>query len=197
MTNMDIEELAKEAISDPNALGDLLEGLLSKKDEVRSASYNALLLVSGERGDVLYGRWDFIAGLLDSDNAYRRLIAVGLLADLASSDTEGRFQGILNKYYDLLDDSIIVAGHVAGNSAMIIKALPSLEERIVDRLLALERSTHKHRDLIKAYAIETFDEIYAGSGRKDEIMDFVKRQFDCKSPKTRKLAKSFVEKWEP
>ena len=54
----------------------------------------------------------------------------------------------------------------------------------------------KQIDLIKAYAIEAFDEYFELSVNKNLIISFVKAQFESKSPKTRKVAKRFLEKWK-
>ena len=54
----------------------------------------------------------------------------------------------------------------------------------------------KQIDLIKAYVIEAFDEYFELSVNKNLIISFVKVQFESKSPKTRKVAKRFLEKWK-
>jgi hypothetical protein len=63
-------------------------------------------------------------------------------------------------------------------------------------LLDLEKSDHKHKDLIKSGAIESFDEYFEVSKYKNEIIDFVEKQINCNSPKTRKIAADFLNKWK-
>jgi hypothetical protein len=91
----------------------------------------------------------------------------------------------------------MVAGQAALNSGLIAKAKPNLQTKITNRLLNIEKN-HKGKqiDLIKAYAIEAFDKYFEESLDKKKILDFVKAQLDCKSPKTRKIAKEFLKKYQ-
>ena len=50
--------------------------------------------------------------------------------------------------------------------------------------------------MIKGYAIESFSQYFGEAGDKKKIMEFVRKQLNSKSPKTKKLAKEFLEKWE-
>ncbi len=197
MRKTDTERLAKEAVKDRKLLSELLEGLLSKKDETRYSSFKVLLLVSEEYPEVLYPEWDFFADLIDSDNAYHKLIAVRIIANLTRADTENKFEGTFDKYYDLLNDSVIVAGHLTANSGKIAKAKPRLQTEITDKLLNIDKTKQKHKDLIKAGAIEAFDEYFEEAENKQKILEFVKEQLNCESPKTRKKAKVFLKKRDP
>ena len=114
------------------------------------------------------------------------------------ADEEGRFEGAFEAYFDLLnDDSVMVASHAAGQSGKIANAERNLDSDIVDRLIGIDQ-THfdqGRKDLIKSYAVAAFDEFFAESDRKAEILAFVQRQLDCTSPKTRKVARAFLKKW--
>ena len=191
-------EIAKKAIKDQELLSKLLEGILSKEDEIRYPSFKALLIISEEDPEVLYPKWDFLAGLINSDNSYRKLIALRLIANLTKADTENKFEEIFDDYYSILDeDKMMTAGHLAGNSGKIAKAKPKLQSKITNKLLNIDK-THrgKQKELIKAYAIEAFDEYYEESEDKKKIIEFVKKRLESESPKTRKKAKEFLEKWE-
>ncbi len=185
----------REAIKDEKTLSELLEALKSKDDTARYGSFEVLLHLSEEQPKLLYPKWDFLAGMLDSDNAYWKLIAVRLIANLTSVDTENRFEQIFDKYYNLLSDSVIVAGHITANSGKIARAKPELQPRITERLLNINKTSQKHKDLIKAGAIDSFGEYFEESKDKEKIMEFVKQQLDCESPKTRKKAREFLKKW--
>jgi len=155
-----------------------------------------LLLVSERHPEVLYPKWDFFADMLDSDNAYCKFIAVHLIANLTSADNENKFEKIFDKYYNLLNDSVIVAGHIAANSGEIAKAKPSLQIQITNKLLNIDKTKQKHKDLIKAGAIESFSEYFEEADNKEKIIEFVKAQLNCESPKTRKISKQFLKKWD-
>jgi uncharacterized protein (DUF1810 family) len=177
-------------------ISELLEALKSKDDAERYGSFEVLLRLSEEEPETLYPHWDFLAEMLDAQNAYWKLIAVRLLANLTAADSESKFEGIFDKYYDLLNDSVIIAGHITANSGKIACAKPALQTEITNRLLNIDETTQKHKDLIKAGAIESFGEYFTESKDKEKIIEFVRQQLDGESPKTRKIAKEFLSKWE-
>jgi len=185
----------KEALKEEKPLPELLEALKSKDDTERYGSFEVLLRLSEQQPELLYPNWDFLAEMLDSDNAYWKLIAVRLLANLTRADGEKRFENIFDKYYNLLNDSVIIAGHITANSGRIARAKPELQAEITNRLLNIDRTSQKHKDLIKAGAIDSFGEYFAESNDKEKIMEFVKQQLNGESPKTRKEAKEFLSKW--
>ena len=49
---------------------------------------------------------------------------------------------------------------------------------------------------MKAGAIEAFDEYFEEAKDKKKILEFVKDQLKCRSPKTKKKATEFLRKWE-
>jgi HEAT repeat protein len=185
----------KATIKDEKAISELLGALKSKDDTERYSSFKVLLRLSEEQPELLYPNWDFLVEMLDSDNAYQKLIAVRLVANLTRVDTENRFEKIFDKYYNLLNDSVIVAGHITADSGKIARAKPKLQAEITARLLNIDKTSQKHRGLIKAGAIESFGEYFEESKDKGKMIEFVKQQLDCESPKTRKKAREFLEKW--
>jgi hypothetical protein len=157
----------------------------------------ALLYVIEDQPALLYDEWNRFVGLLDSPNAYQRYIATYLIAGLTKADAENRFQKIFDKYFALLDDaSVMVAAHVAGNAAGIVEVKPELEPRITNRLLSVEKTHHdpSRKQLINGYAIESFSKYYGQAREKRKILDFVRKQLKSKSPRTRKIAKQFLQK---
>ena len=187
--------MPERAIIDEKPINELLKTLKSRDDTERYSSFETLLRLSEQQPDLLYPRWDFLVDMLDSDNAYWKLIAVRLIANLTRVDTEDRFEKIFDKYYNLLSDSVIVAGHIAANSGKIARAKPELQTKITGRLLNIDKTNQKHKDLVKAGAIDSFGEYFEESKDKEQIIEFVKQQLDCESPKTRKKAKEFLKKW--
>ena len=187
-----------EKVVEDERISEALEGILSKKDEIRSNSFKVLMYVSEEQPEILYPKYDYLANLLDSDNHFHRYMSINILANLAVIDKENKFEKIFDKYFSNIDgDRTMVAGQAALNSGKIAKATLSIQTKITKRLLNIEK-THKGKqiDLIKAYVIEAFNKYFAESSDKNEILDFVKAQLDSKSPKTRKLSKEFLKKNE-
>ena len=191
-----VRKLAKKGV-EAEKLSKALEGILSKKDEIRSNSFKVLMHLSEEQPKVLYPKWDYLANLLDSDNHYQRYISINILANLAVVDTKNKFDKIFDKYFSNIDgDRTMVAGQAALNSGKIAKTKPNLQTKITNRLLNIEK-THKGKqiELIKAYTIEAFNEYFEESSDKNKILNFVMAQLESGSPKTRKLAIEFLRKW--
>jgi hypothetical protein len=189
MTDLEKKVLEEE-------LSEALDGIMSKKDEIRSASFKILKRISEEQPNALYPKWDYLANLLDSDNHSHRYISINLLANLSKVDVKNRFEKIFDKYFGNIEsERTMVAGQAALNSGKIAKAKPKLQTKITNRLLNIDK-THqgKQIELIKAYVIEAFNEYFEESLDKDKILDFVKAQLESKSPKTRKVAKEFLKK---
>jgi hypothetical protein len=189
MTDLEKKVLEEE-------LSEALDGIMSKKDEIRFASFKILKRISEEQPNALYPKWDYLANLLDSDNHSHRYISINLLANLSKVDVKNRFEKIFDKYFGNIEsERTMVAGQAALNSGKIAKAKPKLQTKITNRLLNIDK-THqgKQIELIKAYVIEAFNEYFEESLDKDKILDFVKAQLESKSPKTRKVAKEFLKK---
>jgi hypothetical protein len=196
--SINVKKVATKALKDKAVLNELLEGVLSKKEKIRFNSFKVLLSISEEYPKTLYPKWDFFADLLISPNTYFKYIAIYIIANLAKDDTKNRFEKIFKSYYDLLDDeSVIPPAHVAANSTKIVKAKPELRTKIINRLLAIDKTRHKpeRKALIKSYVIEAFGELFEGAKNKRKMLEFVRAQLNSKSPRTKKKAKEFLKKW--
>lgn len=194
--NDDIQAVVRQALKNGKVLAELLANLKSKQETIRWNSFQALLHLSEQHPEALYPRWDDLVDLIDGDNAYWKFSAVHLIANLVRVDTQNKFEKIFDKYYGLLNDSVIVAGHVTANSGKIAKAKPHLQAKITDALLNIDKTQQKHKDLIKSGAIQACDAYFEDTQDKERILEFVRNQRDCESPKTRKIAKQFLKKWD-
>ena len=194
--DVDVTSLAKRVLEDMEVLPELLDGILASKDFIRFNSFKVLLFISEEHPEVLYPRWDFFSALLDSDNSYQQYIAIYLISSLARADDSARLEGIFDKLYSILDgEGTITAAHLARNSGKIARAKPKLRARITERLLNIDRNHRgKQKELIKGHAIEAFDEYFEEAENQPEILEFVRKQLQSQSPKTRKLAREFLKK---
>jgi hypothetical protein len=195
---IDIEDVAEIAQQDKNVFSELLEGILSRNDSIRFNSFKVLLHLSEKHPALLYPQWDYFASLLESKNSYSQYIAIYLIARLTAVDIDSKFELIFDKYWGILEgEGTITAAHLALNSGKIARAKPQLMTRITSRLLNIDK-THrgKQKELVKGHAIEAFDEYYRETENKQEILEFVRRELESKSPRTRKLARQFLEKWD-
>ena len=190
------ESLAEVALKNEKVLQELLDGVLSKRDAVRFSSFKALNALSEKHPERLYDKWDFFEELISGDNTPQKYIAIYIIANLATADPQNKFEKIFNSYYGLLGDkSVIPPAHVALNSGKIALAKPNLQAEITNRLLDIDNTVQRHKDLVKASAIEAFNDYFDKSKDQNRIIEFVKAQQICKSPKTRKKAKAFLKKW--
>jgi len=195
--NINLKAVAKKALKDDKLLAELLDNLWSKNETIRYNSHKVLCLISQEHPRILYPQWDYFAQFLESDNTYHKLSAIHILANLTKADTRGKFEKMFDRFYGLLDDkSFITAAYLAGASGKIARAKPKLQAKITNRLLSIDKTHHQQerKDLVKASIIEAFEEYFDQTRNKKRIIEFVKKQLNCKSPKTRKTAKEFLKR---
>jgi hypothetical protein len=150
---------------------------------------------SMENAQLVYPRWDFFFELLDGDNTYWKCSCIPIIANLTRVDKENRFEKMFERYFSQMDGrSFIPAAYVARSSGTIARAKPKLQTKITDKLLRIDESHHdpQRRDLVKSDIIEAFDEYFEEAEDKERIIEFVKKQLDCDSPKTRKAAARFL-----
>jgi hypothetical protein len=191
---LDIKLTADAALSDGDLLNSLMEGLLSKDDATRYNCFETLLVLSKDNPEFLYAHWDYFQELLSRSNNYSKYIAVYILANLTAVDNDKKFDAIYADYFDLLGGKrTMISSHVALNSSIIAQNKPELRSSIVDKLVDID-NIHQGRqvELIKAYAIQALQEIYAESDDKEKILEFVKANLNSISPKTRQMAADFL-----
>ena len=193
-----VEQAAEKAINDESILSELLDGILAKKEEIRFNSYETLLYISENNPAVLYPQWDYLADLLTCDNHFHRYIAINLIANLVKVDNENKFERDFGRYFDnIAGDKTMVAGQAAMNAGKIAKAKPNLQTKITEMLLKIDQIHQgKQTELMKAGAITAFDDYFDEAVDKEKIIDFVKTSLESDSPKTRKVAKEFLKKWD-
>ena len=147
---------------------------------------------------LLYPEWDYFFGLLESPNAYHRMSAINIIPCLTSADTGRKFDPVFDRYFQLLDDkSMIVARYLALSAGIIAKNKPYLAEKISEKLLGIENTHHEEgrKDLIKHDIIQSFSLLFDQITEKEKILSFVEKQLNSSSPKTRKAAKAFLNKF--
>lgn len=191
---LDVNKLVKDALYDETLFKELLCGVKSKDNTIRSNSFQILLKISEDKPEFLYPQWDYFHDLLLNANSYFKYIAIYILANLTAADRENKFYTIFDDYFNILaGDKVMNASHVALNTPIIIKNKPELESEIIEKLLNID-TIHQGRqkELVKAYAIEALQKIYPTATDKEKIMKFVEAQLESSSPKTREIAACFL-----
>lgn len=193
----DIGKVAARATNDERLLHDLVQNLWEKEENVRYNSYLVLRQICEQDPELLYPCWDDFVAQLGSDNSYHKIAGLNLVAALTPVDKENRFEPIFDTYFSLMHDrSMIVANYLCLASGTIAKAKPALRQRITRILLDIDNTAQRHKDLIKGAALESFDQYFTDIENKEEVLAFARSLLKGESPKTRKLAKQFLEKWE-
>ena len=195
----DLERAGRLALSDDQARQEILVGLVSKDDAYRYNCFRVIYQLSLEQPEVLYPEWDRFVALLGSDNSFHRSIGARLLANLTQVDAEGRFEGIFDRCFALLDDDkIITARQFAQHTARIARAKPHLQAEIIDRLLAVDGTHHQQgrKDLLKGDVVDALEELFDEAPAPQRILDFAQQQLASSSPRTRKAAQAFLKRKE-
>jgi hypothetical protein len=192
----EIDKVSTAATAHKEIRAELLNGLTSTDDFYRYNCFRTMLQVTEEDPLLVYSSWDRLEQMLSSENSYHQNIAVCLLANLTSVDKSRKFERISDDYFDLLDsEGMILARYVAQNAGKIARSKPALQAKVTKRLLAVEFSRQKQKELIKTDVINSFSEYFSESNDKEKILTFVTKQVKSSSPKTRKAAKAFLKKW--
>jgi hypothetical protein len=191
------ETYAKKVIENPDKINQYLDGLLSKNETYRYNCFKVINIVSEKKPDILYPHWDFFKNHLKSKNNYHKMSALTILANLTSIDREDRFKKIFNEYFEnLKSEKTIVPIYVVKSSGKIASFKPEFEDKITELLLDIENIyPGKQIELLKSAVIESFSELYDIAQKKNKIVSFVKKQLKSESPKTRKAARDFINKW--
>ena len=173
---------------------ELVDGVASKDEDLRYNCYQVLVAVGQDRPEIVCPYWDSFVELLGSPNAYHRSAAVRLIAYMTPADDRGRFEALFDRYFEFLDDEkILVTRYLVQDAGIIARAKPNLQERVVAKLLSIDDTHHKHKDLIKGDVIQAFEVLFDEYPDQEQLLAFVRDQLSSGSPKTRKAAKAFLE----
>jgi hypothetical protein len=194
-----IEYIAELAIDDSILLQELLEGIVpqTQKSARRENCSQTLMFMAETWPEILLPHWDYFAQLVKSNNGSSKYVAIYVLASLTKTAPD-KFSPFFTDYFNLLDDeSVMVASHAARNSAKIAQACPALQTEIINQLLKIDQTHHdpNRLSLVKAYIIEVLDILFPYTSNQLEIIEFIKAQTNCPSPKTVKSAKAFLKKY--
>ena len=191
------EDLADEVMRNPDLLPEIFNGFSSANPRIRFNSAKILRIFSEKNPKMLYSRMDFFVNLLDSENNILKWIAIDVIGNLSSVDSENKFDKIFEKYYGLLlDESMITAGHVIDNSGKIARTKPYLEDKITKELLKVEKIQYKTsecRNILLGKVIMSFSQYIDQVDDKEKMISLVKRQLKNSRKATRAKAEKFLK----
>jgi len=201
----DKEQIAKEAIRSPEYIPLLLEGLNHDKGSIKLGCEKILRLISEQQPDLIYPHFDTFVKMLDFDNNLLKWGAIITISNMASVDTNLKFEKIFKKYYfPITDKTMITAANIIGNSWKIASAKPELTDQITHEILKVEKSKYEIKgqlspecnNVVCGHAIDTLEKIYDKIKDKKPVIDFIKRQLENTRRPVAKKAERFLNKYK-
>lgn len=194
----DKDEIVDRVIGKPELIPEIIEGLNDKTARIKYGCAKILRLLSEKRPELLYPEFDFFVELLDSPNNFLKWDAIHVLGNLASVDTENRFEDVYGRYFAPIPGTVLItAANVIGGAAKIALAKPQMTGRITGEILKVERATYQTeecRNVALGQAIDSFDSFFNQIEDKAPVIALVERQLQNTRNSTRKKAEKFLKK---
>jgi hypothetical protein len=195
------EDIAEQALQNPNLIQELVDGISSSSPRIRFGSAKILRIISEKNPQLLYSKMDFFVKLLNSDNTILKWNAMDIIANLATVDLDNKFDSLLFKKYCsfLREGNLITAAHVVENLAKIAKAKPQFQEEITEKLLEVEEislPTEECRNILIGKTINAFSDYYDKIKDKEKVISFTRRHLKNPRNATRTKATRFLRKLE-
>jgi len=174
----------------PQELDSLFVCLESKNNTTRYKAFQTLLNETEKKISWIYDKWDILVKKLTDENSFQRSIGVMLLANLAKSDTEKKFNLLIEDYLlRIHDEKFITARQCIQNTWKIAVENKAWCRKVIT---ALEHSYYEnvhnktHANLIKLDVLASLNEIFRQTGDKKinvQILSFIEEENDTKIKK--------------
>lgn len=193
-----IETIARRVVTHPGFLPEVFAGLDAEPARIKYGCLNLLFIVSEKRPDLLCPEIGRLIRLLDSENNIMKWRAALMLGNLAAVDSDGKIDGILDKYLQPISGPVMItAANVIHGAGKIAQAKPHLADRIARAVLRVERANYQTaecRNVATGHAIESLGLFYAQLKQPQPVMDFVRRQLDNPRNAVKKKAARFLKR---
>jgi hypothetical protein len=176
---------------------EVLAGVGATRAGVKFGASKALRILSERTPELLYPHFDFFATMLGLDNQILKWNATLTLANLARVDADSKIEAILDRYLDLITGpNMITAANAMRGAAIIGVAKPHLVNRIVLRIMRVERAdyaTPECRNLAIGHALRALQVLadLLPDGRGARL--FAARQLGNPRPATSAKARKFLK----
>ena len=178
---------------------ELCEGLASPQARTKYGSAKQLVRLSEGDPGLLYPRFDFFTHLMEGDNRIFRWNASRIVGHLASVDSEGRVDQMLDRILaPITGHEMIGAGNAMQGAADIALAKPYLADRIAREIVKVRNAryaTPECRNIAAGHAIQALDRFFEHVQKKKPGLAFVESELQNPRPATRKKAGKFLAKW--
>ncbi|SDY23313.1 hypothetical protein SAMN05421736_101732 [Evansella caseinilytica] len=198
--HVNIAYFAETVRNDENIRAEVIRQLLTNNNiMVYYHCYYIISRASEEEPELFYEYWDDFAALLDHHNSYHRDIGLTLIANLTKIDEKDLFSGLYDKYIQHFNDAkFMTAQCFLQNIKKIVMHKKQYIEDIVKLLVEADNRCHypkKQKELLKSDIIDVFAVVYRCTINKGIVEEFITAQRNSLSPKTRKKAKSLINKY--
>lgn len=159
----------------------LFINLSDKNDKNRFPSFKKLHEITDKKVKWIYDKWFLLVEKTSSSNSFQRSIGLTLLANLAKSDTENRFEKIMDEYLKHFEDEKFITARLCiQNIWKIAAANKNTRKRIIDEL---ERS----------YSENVHLKTHANLIKRDIICSLVQISIFTKDKKIMEMIESLIE----
>ncbi len=190
--------LADAAERNHELIAEVLAGVGAQRAGVRFGASKALRILSERVPELIYPHFDFFAALLSQDNHILQWNATLTLANLARVDREGKIEGILDRYLDLISGpNLISAANAMRGAAIIGVAQPHLVKPIVTRIMRVERAdyaTPECRNVAIGHALKALEQLVDLLPDRRTVRLFAARQLGNRRPATSAKARKFLKR---
>jgi hypothetical protein len=195
------DELLQKARHNGDVLPIILRGVSSPKAAIRYGCARVLLALSEESPEQLYPYMDTFIDLLESKYRILTWNALAIIANLATVDTDNKFDAIFHRYFRFIhDESMATVANVVGHAGKIALAKPHLSNRItaellkVDHLATTPHLTEECKRVIAQAAIKSFNMFFDQIEHKANVIAFVKRHRTSPRKTLRTDAEKFLKR---
>lgn len=197
------EKIAREVMGSPELIPQLLQGLNNSKGSIRFGCEKILRRIGEKQPELIYPHFDAFVKMLDSENNILKWGAIITLSNMASIDSENKFNKIFKKYFaPITGKTMITASNIIKNSWKITSAKPEMVQKITREILKAEKTEYENKgqlspecnNIVCGHAIDSFDKFYEEIKDKKPIIGFVKRQLNNTRKPVAKKAEKFLKK---
>jgi hypothetical protein len=179
-------------------IAQILAGVGAKRGGIRQGASKALRAISEEQPEMLYPYFDFFVALLGNENHILQWNATLTLANLARVDRDEKIESILDGYLDLISGpNMITAANAIRGAAIIARAKTHLLERIVTRIMRVERAeyaTPECRNVALGHALRALEELAGLLPDQRRVRLFAARQLGNPRPATSAKARNYLKR---
>jgi len=199
---INIPEFTELILNDKPARDFIIYQLVNNKDI--SVYYNCYMIAapaSEKHPELFYEYINDISRLFGSNISYHKNIAMEITANLAAVDSGNHIDKMLNSFFtQMKHKSLVTKRYCVKSLGKIALAKEKSRQEIIKFLFSINgvnSNTKNSRQaaLLTSDIIEVFAELYPYAKNKKHLLEFAESELRSISPRTRKTAKEFINKY--